>query len=131
MIAYWDTSALIKLVYLEPSSDAARRAQQVSVRVVSWDWARVEAEAAVARRGGRAAAQSLRVLFQPFEWIRLNSEHYDAIIGLCVLHRLRSADAGHLFAALQARAVHPDLVLVCFDDALGKAAAEEGLQVFA
>lgn len=130
MIAYWDTSALLKLVYQEPRSADAGEAQQLCTQVVSWDWAIVEGEAAVARRGGQDAARVLRILFQPFVWVRLNHTHHDAIIALCRKHRLRSADGGHLFAALKAREIHAQITLVCFDEALRQAAEKENLPVF-
>lgn len=130
MTAYWDTSALLKLIFVEPGTDAAVRAQTQSRRIIAWDWTAVEACAATFRRGGPDEQKRLSLLLRPFQWIGLSRKFHNDVIGLAKKHHLRSADAGHLFCVLKARELAQDTVLVCFDEELSRAAASEGIPVF-
>lgn len=130
MKAYWDTSALLKLIYTEPHSDRAVLAQQASQQVFTWDWTRVESNAGVARRGGAHARKALLTLLSGVQWIKFDSQQYDSLIELCIRHKLRSADAGHLYCLMKLSEVLGEVTFVCFDSELVKAARKEGIKIF-
>lgn len=130
-IQYWDTSALIGILFQESHTPAALKARNEGKRWLGWSWMQIEAHAAVARRGGRASDfKSLRLLLDQFEFLSFGSIEYPDLKKLLDRHRLRSADAGHLFCLLKAKKLVPGLSFVCFDAELNRAAAAEGAKLF-
>jgi hypothetical protein len=131
LIQYWDTSALISIVFQERHTSAALQARDEGRRWLAWTWIQIEAHSALARRGGRPADfKSLHAILEQFEFISFGTEEYPALRKLLDRHRLRSADAGHLFCLIKAKKLVPELQFVCFDDELTKAAKTEGIKVF-
>jgi len=97
----------------------------------SWDWMRVEAETAMRRRNApQPAFKSLQVLLQSFHWLSVTPADYEAVCSLNSRHRLRAADAGHLFCLHRAAKVFPEIQLVGFDHDLAAAARMENLNVW-
>jgi hypothetical protein len=131
MIAYWDTSALLPLLLQEPHTPAVLEAAGLVTLNYSWDWMRVEAEAAMRRRNApQPAFKSLQVLLQSFHWLSVTPADYEAVCSLNSRHRLRAADAGHLFCLHRAAKVFPEIQLVGFDHDLAAAARMENLNVW-
>jgi len=139
MIAYYDTSALLKLFLKEEHSDALRaHAAQIKTAVVSeLTW--VEMHSALGRRVrlGESAEeitlaaldafknkwQDYVVVSPSFNIIQSASEHAQ-VIGL------RAFDAVQLASARQAeRAIHDDFIFCTFDKQLNTAARFLGMQV--
>ena len=137
MIAYVDTSALVKLYVSEVGSPEARekldRADSLATSLVTY----VEVRAAIARRAregdvSRGAKDELLSMLEA-DW-----EHY-AVVGvsdplcrlaakLCHRHPLRGVDALHLASALTVKVQSGQPVMfLCFDERLRSAAHEEGL----
>jgi predicted nucleic acid-binding protein len=127
---YLDTSALVKLVVVEPESTALRRWLRASPRArVTSDLARAELLRAVraARAGDRALAQARRVLSRVSS-MPLSREVLDGA-GMLEPVALRSLDAIHLASALT---LADQLeVIVTYDDRLATAAAAAGAAVAA
>jgi uncharacterized protein len=134
VIAYLDTSALLKLVIAEDGVDQAislwRQAGEVVVSRLAWP----EAVAALAggRRGRRvsdegyrAATERLRSLFERCSVVSLADFLVDRAAELAATHDLRAADAIHLATALAV--MEADSVFVTWDRRLRLAAVGSGL----
>lgn len=136
---FWDTSALIPLLVLQPSrarlEDLRRRDPAIAlwwgtpVEVAS-GLARLQRDGALSRSGLREAQAGVDVLrvnaleIQPTEEVRHRA------LRLVAVHRLRAADALQLAAALIWSRERPRGVgFVSLDDRLRGAAAREGFQV--
>jgi predicted nucleic acid-binding protein len=132
---FWDTSAIVSLIYKEPHTTEALRAHANAFRSFAWGWLEIEAQAALLRRGATAAdLKTLQNLLSFFDFIDIDPDpklnHYPSIRKILEVHRLRAADAGHLFCLLQAKKIQPDIIFVCFDEELIRAAQKEGVRVF-
>lgn len=136
MIAYFDTSAAVKLVIDEPGSHEAARIWSGARRVVSSVLMYPEARAALkrARRERRLGDAAFRLAIAGFErlWGYVERVRVDA--GLAVRagalaheHDLRGYDAVHLAAAEAVAAA--DVVFVGADIDLCAAAGRLGLAV--
>ena len=77
-----------------------------------------------------AEFKSLRTLLEQFEFIDLEPNDYPALGKVIQKHKLRSADAGHLFCLKQAKKLRSSICFACFDEELTKAAEAEGIHVF-
>lgn len=131
MFTFWDTSAVVPLIFEEPNSKSAQLAYAQSARAYAWSWLRVEAEAALSRRGADTGHErELGKLLNVMEWIDLAAERYADLCGRNREWRLRAADAGHLFCCQQAAIVLPGLQFVCFDDEIVPRAIALGLTVW-
>lgn len=138
MIAYFDTSAVVPLLVVEPGSaraaslwDGADRA--VSVRLV---YPEGRAALAQARRLGRLTARELRAAvteldskYEEFDLVEVDNELARGAGHLAEAHGLRGYDAVHLAAANRVR--DSDLVVVAGDEALLSAATAEGMTIAA
>lgn len=131
MLAFWDTSALLALIFEEVHSPEAQAANDATDSYFSWRWISVEGRLGWVRRGG----DDLQQVFLD-RWFA-NAEYLDVAPGDCAeviafgsRHRLRAADAGHLFCLLQVNRIFPDVVFVCFDGDLAAAAKKEGVKVW-
>jgi predicted nucleic acid-binding protein len=96
-VVYLDSSALVKLVIVEPESAALRRYLQREPQRASCALARVEVVRAVRAHGPRAAARA-RQLLRRVDLVQLDDELLDSAAALDG-GVLRSLDAIHLAAA--------------------------------
>jgi predicted nucleic acid-binding protein len=135
LIAYFDTSALLPLLVIEPATPAAREMWDGASRVVSVRLVYPESRAALAQaeRARRLTMRQLRAT------VRLLDEQYYPQLDVVEVNgalaryagelaeslRLRGYDAVHLAAALWLD--EPDLVLVAGDSDLLTAASNAGL----
>ena len=129
LIVYFDTSALIKLVFDEPGSDVAGelwdRAEAVASSQLIYPEAR--AAAAAAQRGGRIDTRTLRAAVRTIDELcrELDVIGLDHALGrtageLAERHALRGYDAVHLASATAID--DPDLVIATWDRELALAA---------
>jgi uncharacterized protein len=132
--AYFDTSALLKLILQEPGSGTAERAARAATRLHAVTVLLAEAGAALAaayrsRRLTRAsygvAKQSLALLWAPILPVVPDLVLVRRAAALAEREALRGYDAVHLAAALEVQAD----VFVCADAQLVLAARSSGLQV--
>ena len=138
MIAYFDTSALVPLLVVEPGSARAASLWDGADRVVSVRLVYPEGRAALAqaRRLGRLTARQLRAAvteldskYEEADLVEVDGELARRAGQLAEVHGLRGYDAVHLAAANQVR--DPDLVVVAGDGALLSAATAEGMSIAA
>ena len=128
---FWDTSALVAVILQERHTPLSLKAREEGRRFLAWEWMQMEAYSALTRRKcGAWEFKSLKSLLEQFEFISLDSEDYPALGKIVHKHRLRSADAGHLYCLKQAKKLHASICFVCFDEELVKAAETEGIRVF-
>jgi len=131
MMTFWDTSAVLALVFVEPRSQDAVMAKSLSVGQYAWRWMAVEAQAGLARRRARPAEwEALDQILAGFHNVDLSPEQIDKIGRANREWRLRASDAGHLYCFQQVSFVLPDVQLVCFDDEISAAAGVLGLSVW-
>jgi len=132
--AYFDTSAVLKLVLLEPGSETALHAWRAAQQVGAVSVLYVEAAAglAAARRARRLSARAhgestreLEQLWASMHVVLPDCPLCERAAGLAEAERLRGYDAVHLAAALEYGAD----VLVCGDGDLLDAAVSRGLGV--
>ena len=135
-VAYFDTSALVKLVVDEPGTPIAQRTWNDAEVVVTGRLTYPEARAALAaaRRQHRLTAQQHRAALRRFEeaWAGLEVVEIAPAIArsagdLADRLALRGYDGVHLATAL--RAVGSDGVLVTWDRELALAALAQGVAV--
>jgi predicted nucleic acid-binding protein len=121
--AYFDSSALVKLVVREDESAALRAFIRRRTGNTSCGLARVEVVRAV-RHHGPAAAGRARLVVERFDLVRIDDALLDAAASLPVAE-LRSLDAIHLAAAQQ---LGRDLaVLISYDERMLAGAKELGI----
>lgn len=131
MHAYWDASAALALIFREPHTAVALRAQEECTSAVAWSWGRVEIEAGIARRGGpRFDRAGVDAMLSRMSWMELGNADWPAVIELNKRHGLRAADVGHLYCMRRLSRLDPALTLVCFDEELVRAARREKLRVW-
>ncbi len=134
MIAYFDTSALVKLVIDEPGSLEVLGLWRQASTLASTRLIYAEARAALAQasRQGRVTADELRSSVRNFDHlygrlllVELDEELVQRAGDLAEIHGLRGYDAVHLASAETLAA--QDRVLVTADFALSRAAEAEGI----
>ncbi|TMA32622.1 MAG: type II toxin-antitoxin system VapC family toxin [Deltaproteobacteria bacterium] len=126
-MVYLDSSALVRLVVLEPESRALRAYLRGEPQRVSCGLARTEVLRAV-RPVGPAAIAAARRLLQRIDLIRLDDALFDAA-GMLEPVGLRSLDAVHLAAA---HLVAPALrAIVTYDRRMAEGAGALGFAVVA
>jgi uncharacterized protein len=124
-MVYLDSSALVKLVVLEPESRALRAYLRGEPQRVSCGLARTEVLRAV-RPVGPSAIAAARRLLQRIDLIRLDDALFDAA-GMLEPVGLRSLDAIHLAAA---HLVAPALrAIVTYDRRMAEGAGALGFAV--
>jgi predicted nucleic acid-binding protein len=131
MRLFWDTSAVLPLIFLEPHSSAARGARDVCTEAYGWSWMRIEAEAGLARR--RATPEQwthLALLCGAFIWIDLLPAEYPALLALNRSTALRASDAGHLYSCERLGTLVKALRLITFDEELRVAATHRGVALW-
>lgn len=135
-LAFWDSSAFVKLLVDEAGSEAAERlwndpSPTAASRLVVPE---VSAALAAARRAGRIDAVSERDArrrwgrhLRSVELVELTFDVADRAARLASEHDLSGADAVHLASALSLAASAP--IVVSWDRRLSAAALEAGLSV--
>lgn len=128
-MVYLDSSAIVKLVVPEPESQALRRYLAAREERVASELARVEVLRTLRRAGGYTRA-TLRRAEQVLERIALVAVDEPVLRDAAMLEpkRLRSLDAIHLATALSLDGLE---AVVTYDQRLGEAAAEAGLEIAA
>lgn len=124
MIAYADSSALVKLVVAEPESGALLSALGGYEAVVSSDLAVVEVTRAAARVAGDGGVVRAGAVLETVHLLRVDRRALDRSARLSPV-RLRSLDAIHVASALE---LETTLELVGYDDRLLAAARAAGLR---
>jgi predicted nucleic acid-binding protein len=136
VIAYFDTSALLKLMLAEEGSDLARRLWDAvdgrSASAAAYPEARAALAAAARSRrlgasGHRNAKRELDRRMRQIELVALAEPLARAAGDVAEHFRLRGYDAVHLASALSMTA--DALTFITWDEALGAAASEAGLAV--
>ncbi len=134
MIAYFDTSALIKLVVVEDGSEEAKLLWRQAGEAVASRLAHPEAIAALAaaRRAHRLtddryaqAVDAFRRCLERCTVVSVADRLVERAADLAAEHGLRAADAIHLATALAV--LEPDALLVTWDKRLHHAARQAGL----
>lgn len=131
MVTFWDTSALLALLFEEVHSPRAKAANDQTDSYLAWRWIEVEARLGTGRRNANPIQLDfLDRWLNNAEYTNFPEDDYPALIELGLRHKLRAADAGHLHSFLQVRRLFPEIVFVCFDDALTAAAKADGAAVW-
>lgn len=136
---YWDSSALLPLLVLEPTTPAMQALAIGNGELLTWWTSRVEAASALARLardGGLDAATHqatlarLARLAQGWAEVVPSEAVREQAARLLRLHPLRAADALQLAAAVVASEHQPaSLPFVTLDQRLAAAAQREGFSV--
>jgi len=138
-VRFWDSSAVVSLLVVEPSSVAVMAAYELDPEVVAW-WATeaecVSALAGLEREGSLTAPsmteglRRLEGLAKAWREVQPVTAVRQTAIRLLRVHPLRTADALQLGAAIVAAENHPaTLPLVTLDERLAQAAEREGFAV--
>ena len=134
MIAYFDTSALLKLVVAEVEADSARLLWHQAGEIVAsrLTWPESVGALAAARRGRRlteehhrVATRALSSCLERCTVVSVADPIVDHAAELAAGYQLRAADAIHLATALAA--VGSESVFVTWDKRLRQAATLAGL----
>jgi len=131
MNAFWDTSAVLALIFQEPHTAQAQKAATEVTVAYAWWWLEVEAWSGVVRRNGNNEQRAAcRQALNAFAWVNFPRSKTQDLLGFNAKHGLRAADAGHLFCFKELSHAVPGLNLVSFDREMIKAAKREGLLVW-
>ena len=123
MIAYADSSALVKLVVAEPESPALVEALSAYEFLVSSELAVVEVTRAAVRAAGEGGATRAAVVLDTVHLLRLDRRVLDRSARLGPV-QVRSLDAIHVASALE---LGSGFEFVGYDDRLLAAATAAGL----
>lgn len=132
---FWDTSALVPLLIVEPTTRALIDAVRRDPEIVVWWGSRVECASALARleRAGAAideALERLEMFAAAWHEVEATDSVRQGAIRLLRVHSLRAADALQLAAAIVAAESEPrTLQFVTLDDRLADSASREGFSV--
>lgn len=141
MIAYLDTSALVKLIVDESGSDQVEAVFMGAAICFTHPVAWVEAHSAIERkrresRGfsaaeAEAARQALRELWRQIARTPIDEGLLERAVSMVRSHGLRTYDALHMAAALWVRETSraENLLFACHDSRLRDAATMEGLRL--
>ena len=138
MIAYLDTSALVKLYVEEAGSTAVvtcvERAASVTTARVSYAearaaFARYRREGGLTPAGLREVVRNLDVEWGAYDLVEIHEPLVRRAGQLAERHALRGYDAIQLAAALEVRSAGADLEFASFDSRLNHAAARERLRL--
>jgi len=138
-VRYWDASALVPLVVVEPETERVRSWLIEDEHVVTWAWTLTEIASAVERRARegsllrpqrREALDRIGSLAQSWDEVTDVLAVRSRANALLARHPLRAADAGQLGAALLVQEqLAGTLSFVCLDQRLSLAAERESLRV--
>lgn len=116
MVLFWDSSAVLPLIFKEVHSEAALEAWQSGTAHLAWDWMEVETHAAVLRRTFDSShLRAWRLRLEQFSLFGLPPDAHRNIMACNQQWGLRSADAGHVFLLGELRIEFPEIRLVTFD----------------
>jgi uncharacterized protein len=138
-VRFWDTSALVPVFFVEPTSDWVRKVMNSDPIVAVWALTRAELMSAIERRrrddpdlasrlsAARADVMKSWGIWTEIAMIEAVREHAERVVAT---HPLRAADALQLGAALVAAAGNPGtLQFVTLHRRLAVAAEREGFPV--
>jgi len=127
MNLFWDSSAILAVVFSESKSPHAIQAWDAGEYAYAWHWLKIETASALARRSANPSQWThLQQMLGMFRFLELPEADFDDLCATNRRWRLTAADAGHLFCFQQASFVLPDLQMVCFDDEMTSVARKEG-----
>ncbi len=140
MIAYFDSSSIVKWFFDEPLMDLARDARDTAEIAVTSLVTLPEVMSAFHRAGkekrcSRQEVEEVRKEFMriwpDFQWVKLNGSLANQAGQLVFKHHLRGFDALHLASALflKQEGSGAEVFFSCFDRRLNRAAKKEGLRV--
>jgi hypothetical protein len=131
MNAFWDTSAVLALIFQEPHTGQAQKAAAEVTVAYAWWWLKVEAwSGVVLRKGNNEQKAACRQALKAFTWVNFPRSKTPELLSLNAKHGLRAADAGHLFCFKELSRAVQGLNLVSFDREMIEAAKREGLLVW-
>lgn len=140
MILYLDTSALVKRYFREPFSDEVVLRWKTATEIVISSVAYAEALASFYRKKretGLKEALTRKVIeaflldWKSFVRIEVNEELDTYLDRALERYPLRGFDAIHLASAVLVReGLQEDILFVCFDQVLARAARKEGFEIF-
>jgi predicted nucleic acid-binding protein len=127
MVLFWDSSAVLPLIFKESHSKAAMMAWQRGRIHLAWEWMEVETHAALVRRTYASVhLRAWRSRLDRFYLFGLPPEANRRIMACNQQWALRSADAAHLFLFQELRNEFPEIQLVTFDGEMINLARKEG-----
>lgn len=132
---YWDTSALVPLIFVEPQSRAVRHLIFADDAVTVSFLTRIELSAAIARRLRQhpdrlqSAAEFADTLENSWVDVDPHPETLQLARRLAFVHRLRAGDAVQLACAIIASSGSRPMPFVTLDAELAAAARTEGFPV--
>lgn len=140
MIAYFDSSSIVKWFFDESNADLSRSLKDEADIVLTSLLSYPEVLSAFNRawRDGRCSKSDIDLvrteflrIWNDFRWIKVSERLIYNTGSLILRHGLRGYDAVHLASALTVREAGDDINLFfsCFDRVLNRAAKEEGLWV--
>ena len=140
MIAYFDSSSIVKWFFDEPNSDLARSLKDDSDIAFTSILSYPEVLSAFNRAGREGRCKKADVksivgefqrIWDDFRWIKINEKMIYKTRELIFKHGLRGYDAVHLASALilYEEGERSDLFFSCFDRVLNRAARKEGLLI--
>ncbi len=140
MILYLDTSALVKRYFREPFSDEVVLRWKAATEIVISSVAYAEALASFYRKKretglkeavARKVIEAFRLDWKSFIRIEVNEELDTYLDRALERYPLRGFDAIHLASAVLVReGLKEDILFVCFDQVLARAARKEGFEIF-
>ncbi len=138
---YWDSSAIMPLLAMEPSTEGRRLHLQEDPVILTWWGSRIECASALSRllREQRIGEQDYEQVLGDLEvlsagWVEVQPTEKvrQRALRLLRLHPLRAADALQLAAALVGSGENPlALPFVSGDPRLNEAARKEGFRLLA
>ena len=136
---FWDASALIPLIVLEPQTEQCRNWYQEDPLVVCWAMTKLEILSALSRRA-RQGILSNEELIKSQHFLHKLSQHFHEVKDLyrvrfraerlILIHPIKSADSQQLAAALVSTEEMPQgHRFLTFDIKLKEAARKEGFSI--
>lgn len=136
---FWDASAIVPLLILEPTTKALQALAAADSEMLVWSATEVECSSAVARlerdgalddAGVATAFNRLKRLKGAWHEVDASDTVRESAVRFLRVHPLRAADALQLAAAfVAAERRPPSLEIVTLDDRLATAARKEGFTV--
>jgi predicted nucleic acid-binding protein len=140
MILYLDTSALVKRYFREPFSDEVVSRWEEATEIMISSVAYAEALASFYRKKRevnlkkalvRRVIEAFRLDWKSFIRIEVNDELNEYLNRALERYSLRGFDAIHLASSVLVReSLREDILFVCFDHVLARAARNEGFDTF-
>lgn len=131
MLLFWDSSAVLPLIFKERHSDPALSAWRAGSAHLAWEWMEVETHAALVRRGfAEHHMAAWRMRLEQFLLLGLPPGSSRSIMALNDEWALRSADAGHVFLFRQICEQFPGMKLVTFDGEMAAICQNRGWPIW-